>query len=282
MDGASNVIHQFIRAHAAEAARELESCSLDELTPFFSQVPPELAGALFDTMESSTAAACLERMPAAEAAGALPGLSADRAAHLVRRLAPKSKSAILEALPGDFARHLNPLLRYREETAGALMDSLIFTVPPEIPAGEALARLQASQARVLGYVYVVDRDQTLAGVFSLRELLAADEAISVASIMRREVMSLRTDDSAASVIVHPSWTDFHTLPVLDEQSLFAGALRHKILCQRSGQTDRLLHAGQAGAALGELYRIGLSALAKSALGAENLQPPTGDRSQRRP
>lgn len=279
MDGASNVIHQFIRAHAAEAARVLENCSLDDLTPFFRQIPPELARALFDTMESSTAAACLERMPAEEAAGALGGLAADRTAHLVRRLEPASRDAILEALPEDLTRHMKRLLLYREETAGALMDSQIFTVPPEIPAGEALARLQTSQARVLGYVYVVDRDRTLAGVLSLRELLAADEAISVASIMGRDVTFLRTDDSVDSVLVHPSWADFHTLPVLDEQNLFAGALRHKSLCQLTGHTERLLHPGQAGTALGELYRIGLSALARSALGAENIQPPTGDRSR---
>ncbi len=279
MNGASNVVHQFIRDHAAEAARELENCSLDDLVPFFSRVPTELATPLLNTMESSTAAACLERIPAGLAADALGGLAADRAAHLVRRLEPKSRKAILRALPEDLTRHLNPLLRYREETAGALMESQVFTVPPEISAGEALARLRTSQARVLGYVYVVDRDRTMAGVFSLGELLAADEAIIVASFMGRDVMFLRTGDSVDSVLVHPSWTDFHTLPVLDEQSLFVGALRHKTLCQLTGHTDRLLHAGEAGAALGELYRIGLSALARSALGAENIQPPTGDRSR---
>ena len=282
MDVASNVVRQFIRAHAAEAARELENCSLDDLAPFFHQIPPELAGTLLDTMESSTAAACLERMRAEEAAGALGDLAADRAAHLVRRLKAESREAILAALPEDFTRHLNPLLRYREETAGALMESQVFTVPPEIPAGEALARLQASRARVLGYVYVVNRDQTLAGVFSLRELLAADEALSVASIMGPEVMFLRTDDSLDSVLVHPSWTDFHTLPVVDEQRLFAGALRHKTLCQLTGQADRLLRADHAGTALGELYRIGLSALARSALGAEDPLPRAGDRTLRGP
>lgn len=279
---ASTLLHHFIRAHAAEAARELENCSLDELVPFFSQIPTELTASLLNTMESSTAGACLERMQAGEAAGALGGLAADRAAHLVRGLTPETRTAILEALPDEFARHMKRLLRYREETAGALMDSLVFTVPPEISAGEALSRLRASKARVPGYVYVVDRARTLTGVLSLGELLGADEGISVASIMCREVMFLRTDDSVDSVLAHPSWTDFHTLPVRDEQGLFAGALRHKSLCQLAGHTERLLHPGQAGAALGELYRIGLAALARSALGAENTQPPSGDRSRRWP
>lgn len=277
MDRTSNVIDHFIRTHAAEASRVLENCLLDDLVAFFAETPPDLAAFLFDTMELSTAVACLERMPAAEACSALGGLPADRAAHLVRRMKQERQAAILDALPADFTTHLNRLLHFREETAGALMESQVFTVPPEISAGEALDRVQTSPALVLDYLYAVDRNQTLAGVISLRELLGADEGSSVASIMRREVMFLRTEDSTASVLVHPSWMDYHTLPVLDEQGLFAGALRHKTLCHLAGSTDRLLRPGQAGTALGELYRIGLSALARSALGAEDFQPSVADR-----
>ena len=280
MDRASNLIYHFIRAHAAEAARILENCSLDELVPFFSQTPPELATALFNTMEASTAVACLERMSATGAAGALGGLPTDRAAHLVRRLKPETRAAILEKLPADVTRHLDRMLRYREKTAGALMDARVFTVPPEISAGEALARLHANPDDVLYYVYVVERDRRLAGVLNLRLLLAADERTSAASLMRRDVRFLRTDDSLASVLVHPAWLDFHTLPVLDEQDLFAGALRHKTLRQLARGTDRLQQPGQAGTALGELYRIGLSALAKSALGAEDFGQPIADHSDR--
>ena len=276
MNRASNVIDHFIRAHAAEAARVLENCSLDDLAAFFEGIPPDLAISLFNTMESSIAVACLERMPAAEAGSAVGGLPADRAAHLVRRMKPETTAAILDALPDDFTTHLNRLLRYREETAGALMESLVFTVPPEVSAGETLDRLRTSRSRVLYYLYAVDRDRILAGVISLSELLGADEGSSVASIMRRKVMFLRTEDSLASVLVHPSWMDYHALPVLDEQGLFAGVLRHKTVRQQAGNTDQLLRPGQAGTALGELYRIGLSAMAKSALGAEDLQASAAD------
>lgn len=276
----SNLVHHFVRNHAAEAARVLENCSLDDMTQFFLQTPPELAAPLLDTMESSTAAACVERMPASQAADALGGLAANRAAHIVRRVKPETKSQILELLSKDFFRQLSRLLGYREETAGALMESLVFTVPPEISAGEALFRLQTSPFPVLNYVYVVSRDNTLTGVFSLRELLAADEAEAASVIMHRDVMFLRTDDSLASVSAHPSWKDFHTLPVLDEQDLFAGALRHKTLRQLARVADQFQHAGQAGAALGELYRIGLTALAKGAMGAEDLPAPEADQTGR--
>ncbi len=276
MDNASNLIQCFIRSHASEAARVLENCSTDELVPFFARTPPELAAALFNTMETSTSVACLERMAAAQAAAALAQVPLERAAMLVRRLQPEAREAVLPLLPPDFNKHLELLLRYPEETAGALMEPRVFTLPPEISVKEALARVQANPDYALYYLYVVERDQTLAGVLNLRELLAGGEGASVAALMHRDVVCLRMGDSLASVLAHPAWLEFYTLPVLDEQALFAGALRHRTLRQLASRADLMAHPGQAGTALGELYRIGLSALVKSTLGVDRLPSPIAD------
>ena len=110
-------------------------------------------------------------------------------------------------------------------------------------------------------LYVVERDQTLAGVLTLRELLAGREEASVAALMQRDVVCRRMGDSLASVLVHPAWLEFHTLPVLDEQSLFAGALGHKTCVNWPARRTALDRFGR-------LYRIG-SALVKSAIGKDS-------------
>lgn len=271
---ASPVIHRFIRDHAAEAARVLESGSLEERISFFSQTPAELAALLFAAMDANVAADCLDRMEAAPSAEALAQVPLERAALLVRRLRPDVRKAILPLLPPDLGKHLEFLLRCRAHTAGSLMEPRILTLPPEISVAEARARLQANPDFASYYLYVVDRDQTLAGVLNLRELLAGREAASVSTLMRRAVVCLRTGDSLTSVLAHPAWLNFHTLPVLDEQGRFAGALRHKTLRRLAGEVEGRARFEQAGTALGELYRIGLSAFVKSAIGAETLPRPS--------
>ena len=134
-------------------------------------------------------------------------------------------------------------------------------------AAEALARVRAQAEHALHYTFVVERDQSLAGVLSLRELMAGRAQAPVSALMRRDVVCLGMDDSLASVRVHPGWLDFHVLPVLDEQGLFAGALRHKTLRRQAGRADEARPA-QVGTALGELYRIGLTALVRSAIETE--------------
>ena len=274
MERAPDLIHSFIRDHAAEAARVLENHPLHELTGFFAHIPPDLSAALFETMEASTAAACLERMEAGRAAEAVTCLPLERGAPLLRRLHPEGRRSILELLPPDRRRHFDLLLSCREDTAGALMDPRMLTLPAEVTAGEALHRVQANPEQATSYSFVVERDETLAGVLSLRELLAADSETPVSTLMRRDVVCLRMDDSLASVGVHPGWLEFHILPVLDGQGRFAGALRHRTLRRQSGGQDQG-RPDQAGTALGELYRIGLSALVKGALEME--RPPAAER-----
>ena len=273
MDG-STLIHRFVRGHVHQAARVLENRSLDELVAFFENIPAELAASLFSTMEASTAAGCLERIdPRPCRRGPGPEAPLERAALLLRRLLPGTREAVLQRLPPEPQGHLRLLLRCREDTAGALMEPRIYTLPAEVSAGEALARVRSNPERASHFLYVLERDQTLAGVLTLRELLAAGEDAGVAALMQRDVVCLRMADSLASVLVHPAWKEFHTLPVIDDKGRFAGALRHKTLRQLADPGQRPAPIDQAGTALGELYRIGLSALVNSAIGSEGPEKP---------
>ena len=276
MEQAPALIDRFIRGHPPEAARVLENLALDEVVSFCGRIPPDLAAVLFDTMEAGAAAGCLERMQAGRAAEALSQVPLERAAALLRRLRPQAREAVLALLPPDPGRHLALLLSCRQDSAGALMDPRVLTLPPEVTAAEARGRMDARPEQATDCYYVVERDQTLAGVLGLRELLSAPPETPVSALMRRQVDGLRIDDSLASVRVHPGWLELHVLPVLDGRGRFAGALRHRTL-RRLGEAHRPPRPDPVGAALGELYRIGLSALVKGALGEQRPGPPSGDR-----
>ena len=155
------------------------------------------------------------------------------------------------------------------------MDPRVLTLPPEVTAAEARGRMDARPDQASDCFHVVERDQTRAGVLGLRELLSAPSETPVSALMRRQVDCLRMDDSLASVRVHPGWLELHVLPVLDGSGRFAGALRHRTL-RRLGEADRPHRPDPVGAALGELYRIGLAALVRGAVGEERAGPASDD------
>lgn len=94
-----------------------------------------------------------------------------------------ARRRVLRSLPGKHREHLERLLRFREQTAGALMESRLLTLMPDETAAEAIGRVRADASRVARHLYVVDRPGRLAGVVSLKELLAAADDTAVAQVM---------------------------------------------------------------------------------------------------
>ena len=260
----------FIRTHAAEAARVLEGCPQDELAAFLAAVPADLGAMLLDTMEVSSAARGLDHIAPERAAALIASVPQPRAVALMRGMAEGARGRALRALPSDSRDHLERVLSLRAYTVGAYMDPRVLTLPPETTVAGAIALVRGAPEHAAHILYVVDRLHRLAGVVSLKGLLAGEADEPVASLMVRRVVSLRVRDSLASVQVDPSWLKYRMLPVLDEHGMFAGVLRHYTLREVQDRENRSGNPStRASAALGDLYRIGLAAMFSSAIdGAE--------------
>ena len=260
MDYDLALAHRFVLEHPAEAVRVLETLPLDELVAFLAAAPVPVATELFKVVDAVVGARCLERLEVSPSASALALLSLDKAAALLRRLDEDKRGVLIQALPPESAEPLTLLLRYGEQTAGALMNPRALSLPADIAVEEALQRIRSLSEHAAYYLYVVDRDHVLAGVLNMRELMALNANALIASVMHKNPIRLRAAASLESVFAHPGWQDFHTLPVVDEEGHFVGALRNKTLRQIARQFKDQSGPDQTGVALGELYRIGIAGL----------------------
>jgi hypothetical protein len=75
----------------------------------------------------------------------------------------------------------------------------------------------------------VDRDQRLVGAMTLRELLLAPGETPLASLMVSEPYRIRATDDRARVLSHPGWREVHSLPVVDDEGGYLGAIRYRTL-----------------------------------------------------
>jgi Mg/Co/Ni transporter MgtE len=127
---------------------------------------------------------------------------------------------------------------------------------------DALAAARRSPRYVHDYVFVVDDEYRLVGVAGLRDLVSARPTAPVASIMNRSVSPLPASAARVAILNHRGWTRFHTLPVVDDTSVFLGAISH-VTVRRLFEEDALGRSSRTDAvttvfALGELYWLGLS------------------------
>ena len=254
--------HTFLRAHPEDAARVLERLPPKEQARLIADAPAG-TGKLMEHMAPAMSAQCVTSMSADNAARVVRELPLDYKLAVLRCMQDGDRERRFQGLGSAEAEPLRTLLRYPNDTAGALMDPYVLTFPDDITVGEALRRAKVSRQSLLYYLYVTDREQTLVGVATLREFMHARASDALSSVMRREVARLPAVMRSDDIVKNPHWRDFHALPVVDEKGRFLGVIRHETLrrvehevvqsSQVGGAIDTLL-------ALGELYWIGLTSM----------------------
>ena len=150
----------------------------------------------------------------------LPG---DDQADVLEKLPDEIEQDVINLLNKKESREIDELLKYSPESAGGLMVPLPFKLHEDCTAREAVETVQSQEdMELVFYIYIVDQDDRLTGVLSLRELLSAKPNDILKNIMRKELITVKpgTDQEKVARIV--SRYDFLAIPVVDEGNHLLG------------------------------------------------------------
>jgi len=257
------LLDAFVAAHPAEAARALEEMPASDAAEVMAILPTDGLAELLRWMIPAAAARSLGLIVVDEAARALSAARRDVAVTILRSIDAEHRSSIMDSLEREERKALRRLLRYADGTAGAMMDPQVLAVAESVTVGGALERLRKNPQHALYYVYVVSEDQRLVGVVNIRELMGARPDQLLGLIAVREVQSLPARASWESIVADPGWKRVHALPVVETDGRFVGAVRYESvreLEERSAAAGLEDHGARTGAAVGELYALGLRGL----------------------
>ena len=178
---------------------ELASDVIEYLTP---QLQVEILG----DIDENLASRLVSKLPHDEAADVLGNMEEDET------------EAFLENLPQKFSSEVQELLTYNEDTAGGIMNPLVLTVYDNMTVKEALdtIRIKAEKENMeLYYAYVVDKNDHLVGVLSLRTLITAPIDLNVQDIMIKDIVKVHVDDYQDHIADVFMKYQFNALPVVD-------------------------------------------------------------------
>ena len=152
-------------------------------------------------------------------------LPPDDAADLVQESEEDEREALLALLDEQTRREVMALLAYAEDDAGGLMNPRYQRVRADVNVDEAISYLRR-QARALHenvyYVYVIDAEQKLVGVVSLRELFAATSDRTVRDVMSTELVVAQSDTDQEELSRLFAEHDLQAIPVVDAEGRMQG------------------------------------------------------------
>ena len=181
--------------------------------------------ALADTLEESSSElqmTILANMSPERAADILEEMDPDEAADLLADLPDGTSEALLELMEQDEAREVRTLLNYPEDTAGGIMTTEFAYVPEDLTVGEALDYLRQSEdARddeVMYYVHILDHEQRLRGIVTLRDLVMADPTSDLRKWVEAEVLAVEPLTPQEDVAYLIAKYNLLSIPVIDPES----------------------------------------------------------------
>jgi magnesium transporter len=188
----------------------------------------------------------LHLLPDEVVADILENVAADDAVWLAELLEEDRVESVVDAMEEEESREVRERLEYPEDSAGRLMSDEFIALSPEATAGDAIARLrQAGEEVTIVYVYLVDEQERLCGVVSLRRLIrvAAERPLRQLSPAPDDVISVSLYDDQEEVAQVFAHYDLVCVPVVDERSRLVGVITHDDVLDvvREEATEDMLH-----------------------------------------
>jgi len=213
------------RLHPADIAAIVHELSPDDRNAVFAALPDaKAAETLEEIQEPQMQASILERLDVERASDILEAMSPDEAADLLADLPRDRAQLLLQKMEEDEAEDVEELLAYRENTAGGLMTTEYVAVRHTLSAAQAIDRLRELEpdAESVYYVYVVDEEEHLLGVLSLRDLIVAKPPTPIRDFMIEKVISVGLDAGPRELAEVIAKYNLLAVPVVDGRNRIQG------------------------------------------------------------
>ncbi len=187
---------------------------IDRVSEIISEIKPEIAVGILSELEIGRIVAILEE------------LSSDDASSLISLFEEKLQVEILKKMNKEESEVIQEQLSYPEESAGRIMSTDFLALNESTSAGDAISAIQlaSEEVEVPFYLYVIDDEERLKGVVSLKQLILVNPKMKLKEIMNPEIYKVDafTDqEEVASVVAN---YNILAIPVTDESNKLVGVV----------------------------------------------------------
>ena len=214
--------------HPADIAELFNDLSVDEQSYVINLLDNEISADILLELEEDDRRKILKSFSAKEIAEeVINEMDTDDAADIISELSDKQKVEVISQIEDqEHAKEIVELLRYDEDTAGGLMGKEFVKVNKDWSIINAVKQMrrQAEDMEEVFSIYVVDEEDKLLGLLSLKKLLTTSANAKVEDVYTDKIQYVNTftdDEEVANMITK---YDLYEIPVVDELMRLVGVI----------------------------------------------------------
>ncbi len=220
-----NLVKNF---HAADIASLMNHLISREKLTLFNTIYEkdiEKAGEVIRELDPEDAAEMIKALPLSQVTELFHEIPSDDVAPILQLLPEDLQEKILTAMEDKPSEEVKELLLHEEETAGRIMSTNFYALNQNTSISDTITAMQLEgDVESAFYLYVVDDENRLVGVASLRQLLFARPNTPLKEIMTKEVISVRTETDQEEVARSVADYNLVAIPVIDHESRLVGVV----------------------------------------------------------
>lgn len=214
--------------HPVDIAEVMEQLSMDESKHIYLLLDGDRGSSVLVEMPDDDRKRYLSELPAEVIAKQyIEFMDTDDAADVIGDLPDQKQEEVLSYIDDEeYAEDIANLLEYDEDTAGGIMAAELVAVNENWTVQTCLKEIgrQAEDIDEIYYVYVVDDNDVLKGVLSLKKLIQYPTHTQILKMYNREVISIHTSGSREEIVQRMEKYDLVALPVIDDVGHLKGRI----------------------------------------------------------
>jgi magnesium transporter len=220
-----NLVKNF---HAADISSLMEHFVLRERLILFNALfekEKEIAAEVLSELDPQDSADILVQLPLEQISKLFHMIPSDDAAPILELLPEDLRESVLSAMEDKPSEEVMELLHYEEETAGRIMSPNFYALNQNTNVSDAITAMQLEgDVESAFYLYVVDDEDRLVGVVSIRQVLFARPNTPLKDIMAKDIISVHTETDQEEVARNVADYNLVAIPVVDAQNKLLGVV----------------------------------------------------------
>lgn len=214
------------RMRPEDLADYLEKTNIRNVNKIVSELDDEFAADVIGDLNISYQTSLFRRFSPEKAATLLDFIDSDEAVDILLTLSEEKRDEILKLLPKAKHDELHHLMKLSKTPIGELINPDFITVSADDTIGTAFSKIKEkiTEDNFFVYIYVVNKEDQLIGVFRINQLLTQPSDAAVWDVMEQDVVVLHLTTPKEIAVKKMLRYKLYALPVIDDRKQILGVV----------------------------------------------------------